>query len=563
MRALNLVNDPWIQVSDFDGQLSLVSLRNALLNSQNYRGLAGETEPQNAAVLRLLLAVSLTVIARFNPDGVYSPLEDDQEAVDRWKEIWDAGCLPEKPFNEYLTKYQDDFWLIDPDHRFMQSKEALKGTRYQASKLITDQLESSNKLRLFQSRYGASKDKISLPEAARSLLHLIGFDDTSSKPSPEAKALKKSGVEVLSPGAGWMGKIGLLFAKGENLFQTIMLNTVLLKDGTEVWPEQVPYWEQKGQKVIERHRIQIPDNLAALLTNPSRRVWLSETEDGEVDGYNLIGGDFFDRTNALTEQNSLWKYADSKKKGNEFNPKRHSSERQLWRDFQTIVEPVKNTGIPQPGIVLWIGRLELEEILPEDLLVEFQAPSVIYGDKDFFVTDISSQSIFLFPRLLTSLGAEWRNSIEEEIAKIDDLAKTCGFLAKNIAMASGASSDQANVQFHKAEGELYSMINEPFTDWLSTLNPIKTKLDSKKGRERIQEWHLECRKIASAISSELLSSVRTDALLGKMIQSKDGKSEARMSVPRAESSFWRSVNVLYPKQTDDNSTKNKGADNEG
>ena len=58
----NLLTEPWIRVRLRDNTVREVSLTEALVSAQDYVDLAGEMPTQNAAVLRLLLAVLFTCL---------------------------------------------------------------------------------------------------------------------------------------------------------------------------------------------------------------------------------------------------------------------------------------------------------------------------------------------------------------------------------------------------------------------------------------------------------------------------------------------------------------------
>lgn len=62
----NLLEEPWIRVRMPDCTVTEVSLSDALLHAHEYTDLAGELPSQDAAVLRLLLAVLHAV---FLPGG--------------------------------------------------------------------------------------------------------------------------------------------------------------------------------------------------------------------------------------------------------------------------------------------------------------------------------------------------------------------------------------------------------------------------------------------------------------------------------------------------------------
>ncbi len=104
------------------------------------------------------------------------------DALERWSELWQLGHFPAEPVRDYLEQWKDRFWLFHPTHPFWQVPQAKIGTEYGAAKLNGEMSESSNKLRLFPLYAGQSKEQLSYPQAARWLLCVNGYDDTSAKP---------------------------------------------------------------------------------------------------------------------------------------------------------------------------------------------------------------------------------------------------------------------------------------------------------------------------------------------------------------------------------------------
>lgn len=238
----NLLTEPWVRVRLPDNTVQEVSLTDALVHAQEYMDLAGEMPTQDAAMLRLLLAVLFTVFSRVNEVGEPEPLEDEEAALERWGALWELKHFPEQPIRDYLEQWKDRFWLFHPERPFWQVPEAAIGTEYGAAKLNGEMSESSNKIRLFPLYAGAGKTEMTYAQAVRWLLSVNGYDDTSAKPK---------GKGLPSVGAGWLGKIGYIQASGENLFETLMLNLTLLKDGTECWGENKPCWELDAPKSAE------------------------------------------------------------------------------------------------------------------------------------------------------------------------------------------------------------------------------------------------------------------------------------------------------------------------
>ena len=259
----NLLDEPWIRVMTRERKIDELSLPEALIESHKYVDFAGELEPQNVAVLRLCLAVLHTVFSHYDVDGKPEKLTSAAMARKRWKKLWKLGHFPETVIRQYLEQYRERFWLFHPDKPFYQVNEAKKGTEYTAAKLNGEISESGNKIRMFAIRSGEAKSQLTYAEAARWLLFINGFDDTSAKP-------RQKGLP--SPGAGWIGRLGIVEAVGHNLFETLMLNLVFERMGDK-WNENKPVWEQQP-KGAERTEIPMPDNPAELLTLQSRRLLL-------------------------------------------------------------------------------------------------------------------------------------------------------------------------------------------------------------------------------------------------------------------------------------------------
>ena len=87
----NLLTEPWIRVRLRDNTVREVSLTEALVSAQDYVDLAGEMPTQNAAVLRLLLAVLFTVFSRVDAKGAPRPLMQSDDALERWRRCGSLG----------------------------------------------------------------------------------------------------------------------------------------------------------------------------------------------------------------------------------------------------------------------------------------------------------------------------------------------------------------------------------------------------------------------------------------------------------------------------------------
>lgn len=536
----NLLDEKWILARKSDCTVDELSLTDALLKAHEYVELAGELPTQNVSILRLMLAVLHTVFSRYSPQGEPSPLYDSDDAADRWKELWNAGRLPEKPIGEYLASVHDRFWLFHPERPFYQTEAAKIGTEYTASKLNGAVSESGNKIRLFCGCTGVQKSELSYSEAARWLLYVNNYDDTSSKPK---------GKNLPSPGAGWLGKLGLITIRGNNLFETLVYNLILLnhkRNFSEVWGPECPAWEPDVPNTAERAEIPMPDNLSELYTLQSRRLWLNRDDNEKVIGYNLLGGDFFEKVDAFIEPMTVW----SKVKGNEragekFQPRRHDSSVQMWREFSYAFETAAGSHIP--GVVLWTKYIK--QMLPESRkLISFSIASVQYGDKDFFVNDVFSDSLTFHTDLLTEIGEHWRAKITDEIKKCDESAAALRFLAKDIELAAGSSEDTVlkRAVVERAREQYYYEIDLPFRNWLERIDP-NWEIVSEQEEQALREWHETAKRIALRIGQELVESAGTAAIVGRAVKDKNDK-ERYYSAPDAYRYFKVKLNEIYPKE---------------
>jgi CRISPR system Cascade subunit CasA len=520
-KTFSLLRENWILVRKPDGEAVEVSLLSLFRHAQDFQDLAGELPTQDVAILRLLLAILHAVFGRYDLEGNFRPISSPGEALERWKALWDRGRFPMAILEKYLMHFEERFWLFHPQYPFYQVAGIDKATEYTSAKLNGELSESGNKIRLFPQRAGDGKITLQYSEAARWLIHVNSFDDTSSKP-------KTKGLP--SPGVGWLGKLGLITAQGDTLFETLLLNLVLLKDGgNELWGEEKPIWEADKVKSDERTEIPLPNNPSALLTLQSRRLHLERKGDVVV-GYSLLGGDFFPKENALVEQMTIWKVAPQKKVGPlEYLPKRHDPSKQLWRDFSALVG--QSEAKHPPGIVAWLSRLKQDKIIPRSHF-RFQTAAIIYGDKDFFVDDVIADSLSFSADLLTNLGEKWVNRIIEVIGQTEELVNQVGYLAQNLAKAAGDTD--GNSAKNAAKGQAYFRLDIPFRLWLEGIEPERDSMN-----DTINQWLEQARKIIRSFGRELVNEAGPQSFVGRYVKEKvKGKDvERRYTAPEAYNLF--------------------------
>lgn len=522
-KEFNVLDEPWILALNDNGDIEELSILTILERAHLFKGLAGELVAQDVAILRLLLAILHATFYREDENGIRAPLRSADEALQRWNTLWRLGRIPMDPVRKGLEKYRERFFLFHPERPFYQIPHMDKGTAYRACKLLGDLSESNNKVRLFPIRTGAAKMGLKYGEAARWLLYLNAYDDTSSKPTRNAEK------KLPSPGAGWLGKIGIIFAAGGNLFETLLLNLVLLDDNGEPWEDGCAVWELAEVRTEERVQIPMPRSQAALMSLQSRRIIL-EREDKKIVGFRLLGGDFFDKENAFSEPMTIWR-KDEKKQI--YLPKRHDVSKQLWRDLPSLM--AKGGGCRRPGVITWLAFLQSRGLITLNQ-IKMQAASVKYGDKDFFVDDVWSDSISINGAVLQELGDLWVTRIVHVLDTTDGCVRKLGNLGSDLAAAAAADENCCSGKRRAAMEQAYYRLDMPFRSWLSGINPTVHNVQDKT-----KEWKDHLRDIVLNLGKELVSDTGYKAFVGAR---RRDKQKEFINVPKAYSRFRTDINQI-------------------
>ncbi len=87
--------------------------------------------------------------------------------------------------------------------------------------------------------------------------------------------------ENFSNDSGWLYRLSPVFAVGDTLFDTLLLNLILVQNEDAPYAVERPVWERPNAQryVQDRERQLQPDNLAALYTSWSRVLFLQWGDD--------------------------------------------------------------------------------------------------------------------------------------------------------------------------------------------------------------------------------------------------------------------------------------------
>ncbi|MCL2249142.1 MAG: type I-E CRISPR-associated protein Cse1/CasA [Oscillospiraceae bacterium] len=526
----NLLDEPWVKVTNLQGEEEMLSITSTLVKSHELRSLSGEMPSQDLAILRLLLGVLYSIYTRTEE---YENARDDESkdaCMDMWERLWKRSHFLENEIVDYLQKYRDRFWLRHPELPFYQLAEIKKGSDFVTSKMIGSMVESSNKTMLFQSRTGKSKQYLDYPEATRWLLYLNSFDDASAKPS-------QKGLESMS--VAWLGQLGLVYVAGANLFETLMLNFSLVNFNIgegEPWGKGDATWELEKPRTAERTVITVPSSAEELFTLQSRRIQLKYQGD-KVTGFTLLGGDKFDSEDAFAEPMTTWKLSKSKTgSGEVFIPPSNAARnpsKQLWRDFAPLLLEAESDSEKhrKPGVLKWIS--ELDGIISSKQ-VQICTMSIKYGNMQSGIDEVWDDTLSVNTFILSKVGEKWIGRITNIVKTTEDLVKTLGNLASNIAKASG-SVDGLNQRNYAME-RAYAALDIPFRTWLASID------DTSNINEKCNKWIDKAKRVILDHGENLVSQAGTQAFVGRTVIV--GNKESHYSTPRVYGWFKGGISKI-------------------
>ena len=535
----NLLTEPWVRVRLPDNTVQEVSLTDALLHAQDYVDLAGEMPTQDAAMLRLLLAVLFTVFSRVNVEGEPEPFEEEDDALARWGDLWQLGHFPEQPLRDYLEQWKDRFWLFHPTHPFWQVPTLSNGIAFDGKKLNGERAESGNKTPLFQNVSKEACEALTYAQAARWLIYQNGYDERGGRPKAGNKPRH---------GVGWLGQIGFVAVKGKNLYETLLRNMAFPTEQDALQEKQAPCWEQECAKAEQSVEIVMPKNQAELLTLQSRRILLkrSETVPGVV-GYEVLGGDYWNSENAFGEQMTLWRRTSKENEKVTYEPQQHEMGKQLWRELPSMLEPEGR----KPGVLIWNQTLQSLRILSGKEQIVISVVGIRYDDQGASVKDVYTDQLEMQLATLNDLGRKWTVRINREVQRCEDTAKNIGTLCMELKLAGGLDYNKVKGFKDKqkvtedARAQFYFAVDQPFRQWLQAIDPERDDPD-----ETVLRWQAQARSIAEKLGKQMVMEAGNAALKGHRIVVDKGKKTERTILytsPRAYNIFRARLWEIYPK----------------
>lgn len=541
MGRFNLLDEAWISVIiDESGKTKEVSLKKLFQEAHLFLDLAGDTKTQDFAVMRIILAVLHTVFSRFNADGKeYGYFEIDEkfnqlekienddlsyyinDLYETWFKLWENKCFPQIVL-DYLDKWYDRFYLFDEEYPFMQVVKddilPTKLSKENASELSGKNInrlisESGNKTSLFSPKYESNSNKeiLSESEIARWLITFQGYASLSDKVI--------FGNEKYKSSKGWLFDLGGIYLKGNNLFETLLLNFVLVhnenKNNENI---QNPCWELSSNKVLKSHFKSDVDNISSLYTAWSRGIYIDPTIDAnDAFSCGIVKLPDINHVENFLEPMTMWKNNESGDNKGKLTPKKHQKNKSLWRTFGLITINDYSNKLRKPRVLEWFD--EIQSISKKRKINFISNPMIIGvsmqddGNATSWVPiDEILDSFTIDGYVLSDLKDDgWIIKVNEIIEKtkkiIDVVYKRYILDIKEIRNISQDSFVDKKIE------DLYFKIDLPFRRWISSIKYGDFK------EQKTSEWFV---KLYSMVKDEAENIIKNGTMRDYLGIEKEG-----------------------------------------
>lgn len=473
--AFNLARDPWLpaQLREDGGQVE-VSLRDVFLRAGELRRLVGDVPTQEMALLRLALAV------------LYDALDGPADLYE-WVDLWESSD-PFAQAVEYLDRYADRFELFDEKRPFFQvgGLRTAKDEQAPLSRIVADVPTGSA---LFSMRR-PGVERLPYAEAARWLVHAHAFDTSGIKSAMRGDDRARSG-KVYPLGVGSLGLLGGVFAEGETLRETLLLNLIPFESvyqgsgSAERVDEDVPVW-RRAQPLGPGARGHggggaEPVGLRDLYTWQTRRARLVADGDavtGVVLGY---GDPLVQESPWLLEPMSAWRRSPTQEKKQQrplvYTPLRHDARRSAWLGIQALLptrgaagESGRRSEAPdrlRSRVARWLTEVSTEYEMEPGKLVRLRTVGIEYGTQQSVIDEIVDDAVVLPVVALHATHEAYGGAAVDAVHEADKAVGALGRLAGHLVLATGGENPEAAAEAARDRG--YGTLDVPYRRWLREL----------------------------------------------------------------------------------------------
>lgn len=532
----NLVQDPWVSVRLADGDLAQLSLDQIFARLGEIRSLAGESPVQDAAVLRLLLAIAHSALGP-STERNHNPEFDglDKPAFSEWAALWRDPARLCSACRAYLSEWSDRFELLD-EHRPFYQVAGLSTGKEEVGPLVRLVLDVPNdeEKQYFTVRAGAGISSLTFAEAARWLVTVQAFDTSGIKSGVVGDPRTKGG-KGYPIGPAWAAQLGLVYAEGDHLAETLLLNLVRGNTASGGWhsdddvtANDIAPWEREDEQAIGvgvragTHEDLAPvEGVVDVLTWQARRALLQHS-GGRVIGAIIANGDRANTDNGFAvETMTPWRQplsgVGAKNAPIVLKPRRHAVEQAFWRGLRGVLPSLTGThdsrgrAVRVPGVLRWSGALEAEGILPRTKRIGVRALGLKLDSNNAIVQDVYDDRLDLNALLVAESGEARRftSAIAQEVEVTEQAVSALGRYAENLALAAG--NRDTDVRSGALERG-YFAVDAPFRSWIAE---IRADMDAALLEEHQTAWRQRAIALVRRIGDELSDEFSDAVFVGR------------------------------------------------
>ena len=410
--------------------------------------------------------------------------------MDIWREVWNSKKFPDAVF-KYLEQWHDHFYLFDDKYPFFQvlkqdidskklgGKSPSEISGKNINRLIS---ESNNKIAVFSPKDNVDNNKSSLtePQLARWIITLQSYAGLADK--------TMFGTEKYKASKGWLFDLGGIEIVGSNLFETLMLNCVLVGEMQSPEKRQKPCWEYSGTENIENSFYEtFIDNISQLYTRWSRAIYINPDIDLDKPiSVSIVKLPDINHKNAFIEPMTVWQYNKEGENKDKYTPRKHRTEEAMWRSFGLLTSQESYDGSVKnhkPGIMEWLNKIK-HDITGCSISLQAISMKDDGNATSWVPTDEICDTLYIDEVVVTDNADDgWVYRINNEV---EYTRSAIGFIYKqfllDICEIRNRSKDDATKYSAKYISQAYFLVDQPFREWLANIKPKDSM------NERCTQW---------------------------------------------------------------------------
>lgn len=383
-------------------------------------------------------------------------------------------------------------------------------------------------------RAGKARDSLSYAEAARWLVYAQAYDYSGIKSGAVGDSRVKGG-KGYPIGTGWTGMTGGVLVVGENLLDTLILNTC---SSALTIPQDKPVWERQPDGSDTREKVgenAYPQGPSDLLTWQSRRIRL-HSEGNRVTGVILSNGDKIPDAgaNVFGDPMTPYRYSTNKSKKNMdiYYPATFSPQRTVWRALDALIVAETDGGFngkvkapKRPQNLDNLANLsQYIDGIPSVLNVDLVA--VEYGPQSSSVASTYAAQMGMPLVLLLEQSGQLRQAVRDAASVTSEAAIGLGRFAANLLVAAGKEYEFTPAPTDQVLAELEPLFNA----WLQNFANFVSEIVSGNGDDTendivrlVQDWQSKVREIIVSQALILLRGAGPKAMVGKIVTDSNGE----------------------------------------